>query len=189
MRRESSCGKPNIKYLILQFSVEYGILNVALFDIFTLLFYLIYLYLKIYISILSEFITIVYFSICIQYPFISIAYFPFISYILSFVFYNFHYYFIIFISIVYFNICILCLDIYIYWRHITILSPFISILYWRIFIVEGISPLQQSPLSFAVIIDCSGLRSSRYEMKTWWTSLIFTSLQTSFARKLLTNRM
>ena len=34
-------------------------------------------------------------------------------------------------------------------------------------IVEGISPLQQSPLSFAVIIDCSGLRSSRYEMKTW----------------------
>ena len=46
-----------------------------------------------YISILSEFITIVYFSICIQYPFISIAYFfLFTFYILSFVFYDFHYY-------------------------------------------------------------------------------------------------
>ena len=51
---------------------------------------------KIYISVLSEFITIVYFSIYIQYPFISTAYFPFIFYILSFVFYNFHYYFIFF---------------------------------------------------------------------------------------------
>ena len=29
-----------------------------------------------------------------------------------------------------------------------------------VIIVEGLSPLQQSPLSFAVIIDCSGLRSS-----------------------------
>ena len=29
-----------------------------------------------------------------------------------------------------------------------------------ILIVEGLSPLQQSPLSFAVIIDCSGLCSS-----------------------------
>ena len=42
------------------------------------------------------------------------------------------------------------------------------------FIVEGLSPLQQSPLSFAVIIDCSGLRSSRYEIKTMRTSLIFS---------------
>ena len=33
-----------------------------------------------------------------------------------------------------------------------------------LFIVEGLSHLQQSPLSFAVIIDCSGLRSSRYEI-------------------------
>ena len=75
--------------------VLYGMLHVALFDIFTLLFYLIYLY-------LSECITIVYFSICSQYPFISIAYFPFIFYILSFVFYNFHYFlsfsFLLFIS-------------------------------------------------------------------------------------------
>ena len=50
-------------------------------------------------------------------------------------------------------------------------------------IVEGLSPLQQSPLSFAVIIDCSGLRSSRYEIKTRRTSLIFSILQISFARK------
>ena len=102
------------EHILSHLAVKYGMLNVALFDIFTLLFYLIYLYLKIYISILSGFSTIVYFSICIQYPFISIAYFPFIFYILSFVFYNFHYYVIFFISIVYFNICILYLAICIY---------------------------------------------------------------------------
>ena len=56
---------------------------------------------KIYISILLEFIPIVYFYIYIQYPFISIAYFPFIFYILSFVFYNFHYYFIFFLFLLY----------------------------------------------------------------------------------------
>ena len=76
-------------------------LNVALFDIFTLLFCLLYLYLKIYISILSEFITIVYFSIYIQYPFMSIAYFPFIFYILLCVFYNFQYKFIFFLFLLY----------------------------------------------------------------------------------------
>ena len=50
-------------------------------------------------------------------------------------------------------------------------------------IVEGLSPLQQSPLSFAVIIDCLRLRSSHYEIKTRRTSLIFSILQISFARK------
>ena len=52
-----------------------------------------------------------------------------------------------------------------------------------VIIVEGLSPLQQSPLSFAVIIDCSGLHSSRYEIKTRRTSLIFSILQISFAGK------
>ena len=68
---------------------------------------------NIYISILSEFITIVYFSIYIQYPFIL-----HIFHLYS-IFY--HLYFIIFItilsffiSIIYFNIYILCLAICIY---------------------------------------------------------------------------
>ena len=69
---QQKSGNENLKKKI-KFFGNYGMLKVALFDIFTLLFYLIYLYLEIYISILSEFITFVYFSICIQHPFISIA--------------------------------------------------------------------------------------------------------------------
>ena len=91
----------------------------------------VFVFKNIYISILSEFITIVYFSIYIQYPFISIAYFPFIFYILSFVFYNFHYYFIYFYFYHIFQHLYSMFGRCIYSRHITILSPFISILYRR----------------------------------------------------------
>ena len=92
-----TAGKPhnNLKFCHkIHKQLLYGVLNVALFDIFTLLFCLIYLYLKKYIFYSVSVYYHVYFSICMQYPFFSIVHFPIICYILSFVFYNFQYYFI-----------------------------------------------------------------------------------------------
>ena len=88
-------------------------LNVAVFDIFTLLFYFIYLYLKICISILPEFFTIVYFSICIQYPFLFV-----------------HFYCIFSIYILYFIICIFLI-------FITILSFYFYCIFQHLYSMFG----------------------------------------------------
>ena len=87
-------------------------LNVALFDIFTLLFCLIYLYLKKYIFLFYQSLLLLYISLFI----FNIRSFLLHIFHLYSIFY--HLYFItfitilsFFISIIYFNICILCLAI------------------------------------------------------------------------------